>query len=87
MNLRFSPRSAAIAIVPEAFDLYLRGSKQPTGWLAADADLPLLEQAVLQAPSFARAWAALAIRLAIGGVLTERRHLEQLWQLLDGLVD
>ncbi len=24
--------------------------------------------------------------LAIGGVLTERRHLEQLWQLLDGLV-
>jgi aromatic-L-amino-acid decarboxylase len=24
-----------------------------------------------------------AIRLAIGGVLTERRHLEQLWQLLD----
>lgn len=26
-----------------------------------------------------------AIRLAIGGVLTERRHLEQLWQLLDSL--
>jgi aromatic-L-amino-acid decarboxylase len=26
-----------------------------------------------------------AIRLAVGGVLTERRHLEQLWQLLDGL--
>lgn len=49
---------------PVAFDLYLRAKASSTQWLGA-CDANLLEQAVARAPTFAEAWATLAVTRAI----------------------
>ena len=51
-------------IDPVAFDLYLQAKANSTQWLGA-CDAGLLEQAIAKAPTFAKAWATLAVTRAI----------------------
>jgi adenylate cyclase len=58
------------SIDPFAFDLYLRAKASSAQWLGA-CDAGLLEQAVARAPTFAEAWATLAVTRAV------EAHLER----------
>lgn len=64
LRLAFGPSQQAGPIDPETYELYLRARSSTSQWLGGN-DAELLEQAVARAPSFAKAWAALALTLAI----------------------
>jgi len=64
LQVTFNGSPVAGAIDPVAFDLYLRAKTASTQWLGA-CDADLLEQAVARAPTFAQAWATLAVSRAI----------------------
>jgi len=70
LRVAFNEPVAAGTIDPIAFDLYLQAKAASTQWLGA-CDAGLLEQAIARAPTFAQAWATLAVTRAI------ESHVEQ----------
>ena len=64
LQVAFNEPVAAGTIDPIAFDLYLQAKAASTQWLGA-CDAGLLEQAIARAPTFAQAWATLAVTRAI----------------------
>jgi TolB-like protein len=64
LRLTFAPSTRAGPIDPGTYELYLQAKASTSQWLGA-SDVGLLEQAVAREPSFAQAWAALAISRAV----------------------
>ncbi|MBX3705759.1 MAG: winged helix-turn-helix domain-containing protein [Pseudomonadales bacterium] len=64
MRVRFASAGKLGSIDPSAFDAYLQARSSTSQWLGAN-DPVLLERAIARVPTFARAWAALAVSRAI----------------------
>jgi TolB-like protein len=64
LRTRFAPSVELGPVDPVAYEYYLKARASTSQWLGAN-DPTLLEQAIARVPTFARAWAALAVSRAI----------------------
>jgi adenylate cyclase len=64
LRIRFAPSAQLGPVDPVAYEYYLKAKASTSQWLGAN-DPTLLEQAIARVPTFARAWAALAVSRAI----------------------